>query len=54
MRGTARSRGTAGSVHKLRAAKALAEPAGNLYGTTELGGASGMGVVFKLTGTGFH
>jgi uncharacterized repeat protein (TIGR03803 family) len=30
-----------------------ADSTGNLYGTTQVGGASGNGVVFKLTGTGF-
>ena len=31
----------------------IADRAGNLYGTTLGGGASGNGVVFELTGTGF-
>jgi uncharacterized repeat protein (TIGR03803 family) len=31
----------------------IADRAGNLYGTTENGGASNIGVVFKLSGTGF-
>ena len=31
----------------------IADRAGNLYGTTVVGGASNAGVVFKLTGTGF-
>ena len=31
----------------------LADRAGNLYGTTTYCGASGKGMVFKLTGTGF-
>ena len=31
----------------------IADGAGNLYGTTVGGGASGAGVVFKLSGTGF-
>jgi uncharacterized repeat protein (TIGR03803 family) len=31
----------------------IADRAGNLYGTAENGGASNIGVVFKLSGTGF-
>ena len=31
----------------------IADRAGNLYGTRVNGGASGKGVVFKLSGTGF-
>jgi uncharacterized repeat protein (TIGR03803 family) len=31
----------------------IADSSGNLYGTTEVGGASNDGVVFELTGTGF-
>ena len=31
----------------------IADSAGNLYGTTQQRGASGLGVVFKLAGTGF-
>ena len=35
------------------AAGLIADSSGNLYGTTTYGGASGIGVVFKLSGTGF-
>ena len=31
----------------------IADSSGNLYGTTKVGGASGNGTVFKLSGTGF-
>jgi uncharacterized repeat protein (TIGR03803 family) len=31
----------------------IADSSGNLYGTTQYGGTSGAGVVFKLTGAGF-
>lgn len=31
----------------------IADSSGNLYGTTQSGGSSGYGTVFKLTGTGF-
>ena len=31
----------------------IADSSGNLYGTTNGGGASGLGTVFKLSGTGF-
>ncbi|MGH6848236.1 MAG: choice-of-anchor tandem repeat GloVer-containing protein [Methylocella sp.] len=48
-----------GSGGAIPRAGLIADSSGNLYGTTELGGASsgcdslGCGVVFKLTGTGF-
>ena len=42
-----------GSDGDVPVASLIADSSGSLYGTTEAGGASGSGTVFKLTGTGF-
>jgi uncharacterized repeat protein (TIGR03803 family) len=44
---------TGGSDGAIPTAELLADSKGNLYGTARGGGASGKGVVFELTGTGF-
>ncbi|MGH9208408.1 MAG: choice-of-anchor tandem repeat GloVer-containing protein, partial [Acidimicrobiales bacterium] len=44
---------TGGGDGALPEAGLIADSSGNLYGTTEIGGALNSGTVFKLTGTGF-
>jgi len=43
---------TAGEDGAMPSAGVILDPAGNLYGTTALGGASGLGVVFKVDTSG--